>query len=219
MEIKNLTLIEDIKDELKRYFIISIKKLFDNKKEQINKTDLTIKLVKKEIKLLLDNDDYESYDKIQKLNKELKELELKRFNVNYSKLSLKAMKFYCEKYEDKYTKEDIIFTTNKVCELFVNLNYNQDTFKKFHNESNKKSYAKKIEKTKNRKVMNNSEKATYLAELKRTKAIETIKCCLDILNSNNEKTTANNVKIIIDEQFESCLAIRQIKTYLKDLKK
>ena len=219
MEIKNLTLIEDIKDELKRYFIISIKKLFDNKKEQINKTDLTIKLVKKEIKLLLDNDDYESYDKIQKLNKELKELELKRFNVNYSKLSLKAMKFYCEKYEDKYNKENIIFTTNKVCELFVNLNYNQDTFKKFHNESNKKSYAKKIEKTKNRKVMSNSEKATYLAELKRTKAIDTIKCCLDILNSNNEKTTANNVKIIIDEQFESCLAIRQIKTYLKDLKK
>lgn len=219
MEFKQLEIIIDMKEEVKRYFIISIKKLFDNKKEEINKNDLLIKSVKSNIKTLLDSNDIENYDKIEKLNKELKDLELKRFNVNYSKLSLKAMKLYCKKYENKYSKENIIYTVNKVCELYVNIHFTADSFKKFHNESNKKSYAKKIEKTQNRKVMTNNEKATYLAELKRTKAIDTIKCCIEILNSNNEKSTANNVKRIIDEQFESCLAIRQIKTYLKDLKK
>ena len=67
-------------------------------------------------------------------------------------------------------------------------------------------------------LLSNHEKALLVAKLKREKSFNLIKSIYTDLIKNQIKPTSNNVYEVIKTNHNDCLKIRQIKTYLKQLK-
>jgi hypothetical protein len=88
------------------------------------------------------------------------------------------------------------------------------SFRHYDNLKQKQKYKIK----KGCELLSNQEKALLVAKLKREKSFNLIKSVyLDLVN-NQIKPTSNNVYEVIKTNHNDCLKIRQIKTYLKQLK-
>ena len=111
----------------------------------------------------------------------------------------------------------IIKLIEKTKNIFIKNNYSLESFRRYNNISRRKSY-KKIKDSKGEEMLSNKEKALKTAQIKREKSINVIKEVLEILVKNEKKTTSKNVYEIIKNDFNDCLKLTQIKTYLKQIK-
>lgn len=200
---------ELLQKNIKRYCLIAIKKFL--KANQINdeKVDARQKEIVNEIKnqktLGL-----EFIEKVGILENEYNELELKKSVIDYDALEKKVIADFKNHYEENL----VITTTTKVLIYLKAQEFTLKSFRHYDNLKQKQKYKIK----KGCELLSNQEKALLVAKLKREKSFNLIKSVyLDLVN-NQIKPTSNNVYEVIKTNHNDCLKIRQIKTYLKQLK-
>ncbi len=200
---------ELLQKNIKRYCLIAIKKFL--KANQINdeKVDARQKEIVNEIKnqktLGL-----EFIEKVGILENEYNELELKKSVIDYDALEKKVIADFKNHYEENL----VITTTTKVLIYLKAQEFTLKSFRHYDNLRQKQKYKIK----KGCELLSNQEKALLVAKLKREKSFNLIKSVyLDLVN-NQIKPTSNNVYEVIKTNHNDCLKIRQIKTYLKQLK-
>lgn len=200
---------ELLQKNIKSYCLIAIKKFL--KANQINdeKVDARQKEIVNEIKnqktLGL-----EFIEKVGILENEYNELELKKSVIDYDALEKKVIADFKNHYEENL----VITTTTKVLIYLKAQEFTLKSFRHYDNLKQKQKYKIK----KGCELLSNQEKALLVAKLKRKKSFNLIKSVyLDLVN-NQIKPTSNNVYEVIKTNHNDCLKIRQIKTYLKQLK-
>lgn len=201
--------------EIKRYFIISIKKLYQVHKEKIGFIEIEQNKIRNNINNLK-SDSLQYVEEVEILNNKFLELELQKPQIDWSSLSFKCT----QQMKDRYKEFDvnmIIKLIEKTKNIFIKNNYSLESFRRYNNISRRKSY-KKIKDSKGEEMLSNKEKALKTAQIKREKSINVIKEVLEILVKNEKKTTSKNVYEIIKNDFNDCLKLTQIKTYLKQIK-
>ena len=198
-----------LQKNIKKYCLIAIKKFL--KANQINdeKVDARQKEIVNEIKnqktLGL-----EFIEKVGILENEYNELELKKSVIDYDALEKKVIADFKNHYEENL----VITTTTKVLIYLKAQEFTLKSFRHYDNLKQKQKYKIK----KGCELLSNQEKALLVAKLKREKSFNLIKSVyLDLVN-NQIKPTSNNVYEVIKTNHNDCLKIRQIKTYLKQLK-
>lgn len=206
-----------INDEVKRYFIIAIKKLMTTpgNKEKL----LDIELKQNEIRNKINNlkkDGLEYVEIVEELNKKFLNLELKKPQINWDQLVFKCCLKMKERHKDT-SKEELmkIIEVNK--KHFIKNSFSLESFRKYNNISRKKSY-KKMKEEKGEIVMTTKERSEKIAAIKREKSLNLVLEVLDILEDKKIKKTSKNVYETIKNDFNDCLKERQIKTYLKQIK-
>ena len=85
--------------EIKRYFTISIKKLFTTNKDKIVAIDIEQNEIRNQINNL-QSDSLQYYDEVEKLNKKFLELEIKKPQIDWDTLSFKCTQQMKDKYKD-----------------------------------------------------------------------------------------------------------------------
>lgn len=206
---------EILEIEIKRYFTISIKKLFQVNKEKIGVIDIEQNNIRNQINNL-QSDSLQYVDEVEQLNKKFLDLELQKPNIDWDTLVYKCTQQMKDRYKE-FNLNEIIKLVEKTKNIFVKNNYSLQSFRNYNNISRRKSY-KKMKEKKEIITMNGKEKALKTAAIKREKSINLIKEVLEILTKNNKKTTSKNVCEIIKNDFNNCLKLTQIKIYLKELK-
>ncbi len=200
---------ELLQKNIKRYCLIAIKKFL--KANQINdeKVDARQKEIVNEIKnqktLGL-----EFIEKVGILENEYNELELKKSVIDYDALEKKVIADFKNHYEENL----VITTTTKVLTYLKAQEFTLKSFRHYDNLKQKQKYKIK----KGSELLTNQEKALRVAKLKREKSFNLIKSIYTDLIKNQIKPTSNNVYEVIKTNHNDCLKIRQIKTYLKQLK-
>ena len=201
--------------EIKRYFIISIKKLYQVHKEKIGFIEIEQNKIRNNINNLK-SDSLQYVEEVEILNNKFLELELQKPQIDWSSLSFKCT----QQMKDRYKEFDVnmnIKLIEKTKNIFIKNNYSLESFRRYNNISRRKSY-KKSKDLKGKEMLSNKEKALKTAQIKREKSINVIKEVLEILVKNEKKTTSKNVYEIIKNDFNDCLKLTQIKTYLKQIK-
>ena len=200
---------ELLQKNIKRYCLIAIKKLL--KANQINdeKVDARQKEIVNEIKnqktLGL-----EFIEKVETLENEYHDLELKKSVIDFDTLRKKVITDFKNHYEENL----VIETTTKVLTYLKAQEFTLKSFRHYDNVKQKQKYKMK----KGSELLSNQEKALLVAKLKREKSFNLIKSIYTDLIKNQIKPTSNNVYEVIKTNHNDCLKIRQIKTYLKQLK-
>ena len=200
---------ELLKRSIKRYCLIAIKKLL--KANQVN--DEIIETRQKDIVNEIKNLKtlgFEFIEKVETLEKEYNDLELKRSVIDFNKLE----KSVIQKFKESYEENLVIGTTSKVIAYLRRQEFTLKSFRHYDNLKQKQKYKMK----KSCELLTNQEKALLVAKLKREKSFNLIKSVYTNLVKNQIKPTSNNVYEIIKTNHNDCLKIRQIKTYLKQLK-
>ena len=164
----------------------------------------------------LKNDGLEYVEIVEELNKKFLDLELKKPQINWDQLVFKCCLKMQERHKDT-SKEELmkIIEVNK--KYFIKNNFSLESFRRYNNISRKKSY-KKMKNEKGEEVMTTKERADKIAAIKRERSLNVIFEVLDILKDKNMKPTSKNVYEVIKTSFNDCLKVRQIKTYLKQIK-
>lgn len=201
--------------EIKRYFTISIKKLYQVQKEKICVIEIEQNKIRNNINNLK-SDGLEYSEEIEKLNNKFLDLELQKPQIDWSALSFKCTQQMKDRYKE-FNVNEIIKIIEKTKNIFVKNNYSLQSFRNYNNISRRKSY-KKSKSLKGEEMISNKEKALKTAAIKREKSIKLIKEVLEILTKNGIKITSNNVYQTIKNDFNDCLKERQIKTYLKEIR-
>ena len=201
--------------EIKRYFTISIKKLYQVQKEKICVIEIEQNKIRNNINNLK-SDGLEYSEEIEKLNNKFLDLELQKPQIDWSALSFKCTQQMKDRYKE-FNVNEIIKIIEKTKNIFVKNNYSLQSFRNYNNISRRKSY-KKSKSLKGEEMISNKEKALKTAAIKREKSIKLIKEVLEILTKNGMKITSNNVYQTIKNDFNDCLKERQIKTYLKEIR-
>lgn len=200
---------ELLQKNIKRYCLIAIKKFL--KANQINdeKVDARQKEIVNEIKnqktLGL-----EFIEKVETLENEYHNLELKKSVIDFDTLEKRVITDFKNHYEENL----VIETTTKVLTYLKAQEFTLKSFRHYDNLKQKQKY--KIKKCS--ELLTNQEKALLVAKLKREKSFNLIKSIYTDLVKNQIKPTSNNVYEVIKTNHNDCLKIRQIKTYLKQLK-
>lgn len=206
---------EILEIEIKRYFTISIKKLFQVNKEKIGVIDIEQNNIRNQINNL-QSDSLQYVDEVEQLNKKFLDLELQKPNIDWDTLVYKCTQQMKDRYKE-FNVNEIIKLIEKTKNIFIKNNYSLQSFRNYNNISRRKSYYK-MKEEKEIITMTYKENALNTATKKREKSINLIKEVLEILKKNGMKTTSNNVYQTIKNDFNDCLKERQIKTYLKELK-
>lgn len=201
--------------EIKRYFIISIKKLYQVHKEKIGFIEIEQNKIRNNINNLK-SDSLQYVEEVEILNNKFLELELQKPQIDWGSLSFKCTQQMKDRYKE-FNVDIIIKLIEKTKNIFIKNNYSLESFRRYNNISRRKSY-KKSKDLKGEEMLSNKEKALKTAQIKREKSINVIKEVLEILTKNGIKTTSNNVYEIIKNDFNDCLKLTQIKTYLKQIK-
>lgn len=154
---------EIIKNEIRRYFLISIKKLLVANKPklvEIEKQQNSIKKAISELKTL----GLEYSEKIEELNNKYKDLELMKPNIDFTKLSDKALIDFSTKY-NTIERSEISKIINKLIYSFKQITFTLSTFESYKKATNKRYY----EKHKKENTMTLKENALNTAAKERTK--------------------------------------------------
>ena len=200
---------ELLQKNIKKYCLIAIKKFL--KANQINdeKVDARQKEIVNEIKnqktLGL-----EFIEKVGVLENEYNDLELKKSVIDFDTLEKKVITDFRNHYEENL----VIETTTKVISYLKRQEFTLKSFRHYDNLKQKQKYKMK----KGSELLSNQEKALLVAKIKREKSFNLIKSVYSNLVKNQIKPTSNNVYEVIKTNHNDCLKIRQIKTYLKQLK-
>ncbi len=200
---------ELLQKNIKRYCLIAIKKFL--KANQINDEKITNRQQEiinqiKNLKTL----GLEFIEKVGILENEYNELELKKSVIDYDALEKKVIADFKNHYEENL----VITTTTKVLIYLKAQEFTLKSFRHYDNLKQKQKYKIK----KGCELLSNQEKALLVAKLKREKSFNLIKSIYTNLIKNQIKPTSNNVYEVIKTNHNDCLKIRQIKTYLKQLK-
>ena len=200
---------ELLQKNIKRYCLIAIKKFL--KANQINDEKITNRQQEiinqiKNLKTL----GLEFIEKVGILENEYNELELKKSVIDYDALEKKVIADFKNHYEENL----VITTTTKVLIYLKAQEFTLKSFRHYDNLKQKQKYKIK----KGCELLSNQEKALRVAKLKREKSFNLIKSIYTNLIKNQIKPTSNNVYEVIKTNHNDCLKIRQIKTYLKQLK-
>lgn len=200
---------ELLQKNIKRYCLIAIKKLL--KANQINDEKITTRQqeIINEIKNLKTLG-LEFIEKVGVLENEYNDLELKKSVIDYDILEEKVIKHF----EESCDKKQLDETTAKVFTYLKRQEFTLKSFRHYDNLKQKQKYKMK----KGCEPLTNQEKALLVAKLKREKSFNLIKSIYTDLVKNRIKPTSNNVYEVIKTNHNDCLKIRQIKTYLKQLK-
>lgn len=200
---------ELLQKNIKRYCLIAIKKFL--KANQIN--DEKVEARQKEIVNEIKNQKtlgLEFIEKVGVLENEYNELELKKSVIDYDALKKKVIADFKNHYEENL----VIATTTKVLIYLKAQEFTLKSFRHYDNLKQKQKYKIK----KGCELLSNQEKALLVAKLKKEKSFNLIKSIYTDLIKNQIKPTSNNVYEVIKINHNDCLKIRQIKTYLKQLK-
>ena len=200
---------ELLQRNIKKYCLIAIKNFL--KANQINdgKINTRQKEIINEIKNLK-NLGLEFIERVGVLENEYNEIELKKSLIDYDTLRKRVIADFKNHYEENL----VITTTTKVLIYLKAQEFTLKSFRHYDNVKQKQKYKIK----KGCELLTNQEKALLVAKLKREKSFNLIKSVyLDLVN-NQIKPTSNNVYEVIKNNHNDCLKIRQIKTYLKQLK-
>ena len=201
--------------EIKRYFTISIKKLFTTNKDKIVAIDIEQNEIRNQINNL-QSDSLQYYDEVEKLNKKFLELEIKKPNVDWDTLTFKCTQQMKDKYKDIELNQ-IIKLCEKTKNIFKKNNYSLQSFKLYKQKTNKKYYENNKEK-KGIDTMTYRESALITAAKKREKSTKIFNECIEILKSKNEKISSSNIYEIIKNDFNDCMSLRQTQRYYKEWK-
>lgn len=201
--------------EIKRYFTISIKKLFTTNKEKMVVIDIEQNEIRNQINNLK-SDSLQYYDEVEKLNKKFLDLELQKPNIDWDTLSFKCTQQMKDRYKE-FNVDMIIKLCEKTKNIFKKNNYSLQSFKLYKQKTNKKYYENNKQK-KGIDTMTHRESALITAAKKREKSTKIFNECIEILKSNNKKINSNTIYEIIKNDFNDCLKLTQIKNYLKEWK-
>ncbi len=204
-----------LEQNIERYCVVSINKLLRTNKEKIVEIELKQNDIQNKIQSLK-SDGFDYIDNIYILQNKYKELELLKPQIEWHKLISKAKKDIVDRFP-QFDKNLIIESIYKITNKLKNNNYSLSSFRKFNNLSAKKYYRKKQE-IKGEEVMTREERNKETAAIKREKSLSIIKEVLNKLVAVEKKQTSKNVYEIIKNDYNDCLKIRQIKTYLKQIK-
>ena len=152
----------------------------------------------------------EFIEKVETLENEYHDLELKKSVIDFDTLKKKVITDFKNHYEENL----VIETTTKVLIYLKAQEFTLKSFRHYDNLKQKQKYKMK----KGSELLSNHEKALLVAKLKREKSFNLIKSIYTDLVKNQIKPTSNNVYEVIKTNHNNCLKIRQIKTYLKQLK-
>ena len=152
----------------------------------------------------------EFIEKVETLENEYHDLELKKSVIDFDTLKKKVITDFKNHYEENL----VIETTTKVISYLKRQEFTLKSFRHYDNLKQKQKYKMK----KGSELLSNHEKALLVAKLKREKSFNLIKSIYTDLVKNQIKPTSNNVYEVIKTNHNDCLKIRQIKTYLKQLK-
>lgn len=201
--------------EIKRYFTISIKKLFTTNKDKIVAIDIEQNEIRNQINNL-QSDSLQYYDEVEKLNKKFLELEIKKPNIDWDTLTFKCTQQMKDKYKDIELNQ-IIKLCEKTKNIFKKNNYSLQSFKLYKQKTNKKYYENNKQK-KGIDTMTPKESALITAAKKREKSTKIFNECIEILSSKNEKISSSNIYEIIKNDFNDCMSLRQVQRYFKEWK-
>lgn len=199
---------ELLKRSIKRYCLIAIKKFL--KANQIN--DEIIETRQKDIVNEIKNLKtlgLKFIEKVEILENQYKELELKRSVIDFNKLEKSVIQNFKESYEENL----VIGTTSKVIAYLRRQEFTLKSFRHYDNVKQKQKYKIK----KGSELLTNQEKALRVAKLKREKSFNLVHSIYLNLLQNGLKPTSKNVYEVIKTDHNDCLKIRQIKTYLKEI--
>jgi hypothetical protein len=201
---------ELLQKKIKKYCLIAIKKLL--KANQIN--DEKVEARQEEIINEIKNQKtlgLEFIEKVETLENEYHDLELKKTIIDFYTLEEKVIGNFKEYYEENL----VIETTTKVLSYLRRQEFSLKSFRHYDNVKQKQRY--KIKKG-SEQLLSNQEKALMVAKVKREKSFNLVKSIYTDLVKNQIKATSNNVYEVIKTNHNDCLKIRQIKTYLKQIK-
>lgn len=200
---------ELLQRNIKKYCLIAIKNFL--KANQINdgKINTRQKEIINEIKNLK-NLGLEFIERVGVLENEYNEIELKKSLIDYDTLRKRVIADFKNHYEENL----VIETTTKVISYLKRQEFTLKSFRHYDNLKQKQKYKMK----KGCELLTNQEKALRVAKLKREKSFNLIKSIYTDLVNNQIKPTSNNLYEVIKTNHNDCLKIRQIKTYLKQLK-
>lgn len=201
--------------EIKRYFTISIKKLFQVNKERIGVIDIEQNEIRNQINNL-QSDSLQYVEEVEILNKKFLDLELQKPNIDWDTLSYKCTQQMKDRYKE-FNLNEIIKIVEKTKNIFKKNNYSLQSFKLYKQKTNKKYYKNNKEK-KGIDTMTYKEIALRTAAKKREKSTKIFNECIEILSSKNEKISSSNIYKIIQNDFNDCMSLRQIQRYLKEWK-
>lgn len=200
-----------LKKSIHTYFLVAIKKLLNANKSklvEIEKEQNLIKSLISEQKTL----GLEYSEKVEQLNNKYKDLELSKPMIDFKKMGDKCLVDYIEKYN--YNKEEVTKIINHTIYSFRQLHFSLSSFSKHKKETNHRYYKTH----KKEETMTLKENALNTAAKKRAKSLKVLNEVIEILKQKEMKITSKNVYEIIKSDFNDCLKIRQIKTYLKEYK-
>lgn len=201
--------------EIKRYFTISIKKLFQVNKERIGVIDIEQNEIRNQINNL-QSDSLQYVEEVEILNKKFLDLELQKPNIDWDTLSYKCTQQMKDRYKE-FNLNEIIKIVEKTKNIFKKNNYSLQSFKLYKQKTNKKYYENNKEK-KGIDTMTYKEIALNTAAKKREKSLKIFNECIEILSLKNEKISSSNIHKIIQNDFNNCMSLRQVQRYFKELK-